>query len=176
MIAIVAATNLPLWPRCQISHVDRALQFGTTFLLPAAWRGNEYGGFGGQQQIWGGWATNMARVSSLMCWMKFSVLPPGALSYLLPIGSHPLTQRGITSDQLPLAILDKSVCNGDWSSHLEYTRLYTLHDKSKHWSALKTFVLSLIDPFWHDIQKKTGRTAKLSDANEFIYFFNIHHT
>ena len=54
MIAIVAATNLPLWPRCQISHVDRALQFGTTFLLPAAWRGNEYGRFGGQQQIWGG--------------------------------------------------------------------------------------------------------------------------
>ena len=45
MIAIVAATNLPLWPRCQISHFDRALQFGTFLLATCGLEG---------QRIWGG--------------------------------------------------------------------------------------------------------------------------
>ena len=62
MIAIVAATNLPLWPRCQISHFDRALQFGTFLLATCGLEGQRiWGGLGaaanmreGGQQIWPG--------------------------------------------------------------------------------------------------------------------------
>ena len=53
MIAIVVATNLPLWPRCQISHFDRALQFGTFLLATCDLEGQQIWEVWGQRQIWG---------------------------------------------------------------------------------------------------------------------------
>ena len=115
-IVIFCSKWSPLWRR-QISRSGQGVKFHMLTELcnleqPSCYlrhgEATNMGGLGGSSKYEGGWATNMARVSSLMCWMKFSVLPPGALSYLLPIGSHPPTQRGITSDQLPIAILGKS--------------------------------------------------------------------
>ena len=61
MIAIVVATNLPLWPRCQISHFDRALQFGTFLLATCGLEG---------QRIWGdlGAAANMREEDGQQIW------------------------------------------------------------------------------------------------------------
>ena len=61
MIAIVVATNLPLWPRCQISHFDRGLQFGTFLLATCGLEG---------QRIWGdlGAATNMREEDGQQIW------------------------------------------------------------------------------------------------------------
>ena len=53
MIAIVVATNLPLWPRCQISHFDRALQFGTFLLATCGLERQQIWEVWGQRQIWG---------------------------------------------------------------------------------------------------------------------------